>query len=108
LVFGLQPSPAILGAVISNHLLKYKSDNPYIVKLIQESLYVDDLVCGETSIERAFKVYHMSKRMMSEGGFNLRKWVTNSPELFDSTLWSVTNPKSHRSLALPFSETGKG
>jgi len=23
----------------------------------------------------------MSKRMMSEGGFSIRKWVTNSPEL---------------------------
>ncbi|XP_065886645.1 uncharacterized protein [Dysidea avara] len=73
LVFGLRPSPAILGAVISNHLLKYKSDDPNMVKLIQNSLYVDDLVCGETSIERAFKVYRTSKRMMSEGGFNLRK-----------------------------------
>ena len=37
--------------------------------------------CGETSIEGAFKVYCTSKRMMSEDGFNLKKWVSNSPEL---------------------------
>ena len=57
--FGLRPSPAILGALISNYLLKYKSDNSYMVKLIQESLYVDDLVCGEISIERAFGIAEM-------------------------------------------------
>ena len=51
LVFGLQPSPAILGAIIANHLSKFNGDDPSKVKLIQDSLYVDDLICGETSIE---------------------------------------------------------
>ena len=45
-VFGLCPSPAILGAVISHHLENYKSEEPELVELIETSLYVDDLICG--------------------------------------------------------------
>ena len=78
LVFGLRLYPAILGALIANHLSKLNGDDPTTVKLIQDSLYVDDLICGETSIERAFKVYRESKVIMAKGGFNLRKWNSNS------------------------------
>lgn len=41
MVFGLHPSPAILGAVISYHLTKYKETLP---ELVNKSLCVDDLV----------------------------------------------------------------
>ena len=46
LVFGLRPSPAVLGAVISLHIEKYHSEYPRIVNVIDQSLYVDDLVSG--------------------------------------------------------------
>ena len=80
-VYGLRPSPAILGAVISHHLSSYISKNAGVVQIIRDSLYVDDLVCGESSVEKAFKIYRSAKRMMLEGGFNLRKCNSNSNEL---------------------------
>ena len=67
LVFGLRPSPSILGATISHHLKKYKQSEPEMAKLLEESLYVDDLITGEDNVNRAFSVYEKSKQIMSEG-----------------------------------------
>ena len=77
LVFGLRPSPSILGATIKHHLELYKRSEPELVELIEKSLYVDDLVSGELNEEKAYEIYEKSKKIMSEGGFNLRKWHTN-------------------------------
>jgi len=73
LVFGLRPSPAILGAVISHHLTKYKEALPELVSKIQESLYVDDLVSGTSTVAEAINIYSEARRVMSGAGMNLRK-----------------------------------
>jgi len=67
LMFGLRPSPAMLGSVISHHLSKYKSTNQTNTDIIQDSLYVDGLVCGANKIEKAFKIYQTGKTVLSEG-----------------------------------------
>ena len=81
LVFGLRPSPAILGATIRHHVDLYKDQHPALVELIKKSLYVDDLITGEDNVDNTFSIYQNSKKMMSEGGFNLRKWKSNSSAL---------------------------
>ena len=81
LVFGLRPSPAILGAVISHHLNKYKETLPELVSKMQESLYVDDLVSGTSTVAEAVNFYTEARRVMSAAGMNLRKWKSNSEEL---------------------------
>ena len=44
LMFGLRPSPAILGSVISHHLRGYCEQHTNLVRSIVDSLYVDDLI----------------------------------------------------------------
>ncbi|XP_044184801.1 uncharacterized protein LOC122964943 [Acropora millepora] len=78
LLFGLRPSPSILGATIAHHLRLYKQSEPEMAALLEKSLYVDDLVSGEVDDEKALEIYHKSKRIMADGGFNLRKWNSNS------------------------------
>jgi len=80
-VFGLRPSPALLGAVIIHHLDKYSSVQPQLIEGIKKSLYIDDLLTGSDSVASAFQIYSKAKQVMSEGGLNLRKWTSNSPEL---------------------------
>ena len=53
LVFGLRPSP---GAVLSLHLEKYQAEYPRIVDLVDQSLYIDDLVSGGANVHEAFEV----------------------------------------------------
>ena len=81
LVFGLRPSPAILSCIISHHLKGYSEKYPKLVQSIENSLYVDDLIAGEDTVEQGFNLYLQAKRIMSDGSFNLRKWNSNSPEL---------------------------
>ena len=81
LVLGLHPSPAVLGAVIEQHIQKYHSEYPQIVDRIDHSLYIDDLVSGSANVSEAFELYKLSKHIMQRGGFNLRKWNSNSVEL---------------------------
>ena len=49
--------------------------------MIKDSLYVDDLLAGASDVEEGFEVYQQSKELMPKGGFNLRKWNSNSPGL---------------------------
>ena len=42
---------------------------------------MDDLITGADEDQRAFDIYQKSKEMMSKGGFNLRKWNSNSKQL---------------------------
>ena len=44
LMFGLRPSPAILGAVLAHHLNSSKQYDPELVELIKNSMYVDDFL----------------------------------------------------------------
>ena len=78
LVFGLRPSPAILGTVISQHLDRYQSKHPELIQFIKDSFYVDDLITGGETIEDAF---------------HLRKWDSNSPELRDKIASELGQPE---------------
>ncbi|XP_046841882.1 uncharacterized protein LOC124435999 [Xenia sp. Carnegie-2017] len=78
LPFGLTLSPAILSMFIRHHVLNYKNVDPEIVSLLIESLYVDDFASGASNEEEALYIYHRSRKLMSEGGFKLRKWHSNS------------------------------
>ena len=38
---------------------------------------------GERNLEMCLLLYEKSKKCLSEGGFNLRKWISNSPKLLE-------------------------
>jgi len=54
---------------------------PHLVEKIDQSLYVNDLVSGDANVQEAFELYKAAKHIMYRGGFNLRKWNSNSSEL---------------------------
>ena len=80
-VFGVSASPFLLNATISHHLEKYHNDHPELVNTLKRSIYVDDVTYGANQEDDAYKLYTMSKKVFADGGFNLRKFVTNSPTL---------------------------
>ena len=45
------------------------------------AIYVDDLNSGGNDDDSVYTLYKKAKLRLAEGGFNLRKFVTNSPEL---------------------------
>ncbi|GFW51671.1 uncharacterized protein TNCV_1186031 [Trichonephila clavipes] len=51
--------------------------------MLNNSLYVDDLVSGRENVEQAFKTSLESVDIFKGASMILRKWQTNSPELRD-------------------------
>lgn len=80
-VFGVSSSPFLLNATVKHHVERYESEDPEFVETFLRSIYVDDLSSGGDTDEEAYQLYVKSKVRLAEGGFNLRKFVTNSPRL---------------------------
>ena len=81
LVFGLTCSPFILNQTIRHHLDQYKEEDHSFVSTVEKSLYVDDFAFSMNSENDCFELYAKLKSCFAEGGFNMRKWATNSPTL---------------------------
>ena len=80
-VFGVNASPFLLNATLNHHISKYESVDPEFVSKLLKSLYVDDLTSGGNNVFDAFELYQKAKSRLKDGGFNLRKWKSNSREL---------------------------
>ena len=80
-VFGVASSPFLLNATLQKHINAYKSTDPKIVENLLQSLYVDDLNSGADNTPEALHQYSRVKEIMHQGGFNMRKWKTDCPEL---------------------------
>ncbi len=48
---------------------------------MKDDFYVDDLVSGCQTVSLGKEIYTKSKSIMHDASFDLRKWVTNDPEL---------------------------
>ena len=81
-VFGVNASPFLLNATLKYHISQYEAD-PGLVQNLLNSFYVDDLVTGERGVEECLSLYQKSKKCLLEDGFNLRKWISNSPKLLE-------------------------
>lgn len=73
LVFGLKPSPAILGATIKNHLSNCSELEPNVIEVLKNDLYVDDLATGSDSEGEAVSLFKSAKSVMSNRGVQLPK-----------------------------------
>ena len=85
--FGVTSSPFLLNGTIRHRLSKYLICDQQFIEKLQEDLYVDDVTSGTKTIEQEKEFYKKAKLILSEAGFDLRKWVINDGKLqifFDS------------------------
>jgi hypothetical protein len=78
-MFGVSSSPFLLNATVKYHLEQFLQSNEAVVRRLLQS--TDDIVSGASSEEEAFSLYVQSKEIFRQGGFNLRKFMTNSVPL---------------------------
>ena len=60
---------------------KYGEIDPEFVDQVQNSTYVDDFASSVPMDEEAFELFQKLKSRFKEGGFNMRKWASNSENL---------------------------
>lgn len=67
--------------MIKYHLEQYLDSHPNLIERLLHSTYVDDIITGASSENEAFDLYTQAKEIFHHGGFNLRKFLTNSQQL---------------------------
>ena len=85
-IFGLGESPFLLNGTIKEYFTTSKQRYPEsaaYIEEIEESLYVDDLITGDATIEEVQKVKETAVRVFGEAKFKLRQWHSNVKELDD-------------------------
>ncbi|XP_065658112.1 uncharacterized protein LOC136082626 [Hydra vulgaris] len=80
-VFGITSSPVLLNTTIIKHMENYSDTLKEFTKKFLRDLYVDDSTVGVNAVSEGIQFYNFIKEAMKKGGFNLRKWFSNSPEL---------------------------
>ena len=80
-VFGVSASPFLLNATLDHHIRKYEAEDPEFVARFLRAIYVDDVTYGGSDIEDVFQLYLKTKKRLLEGGFNIRKFVSNDFQL---------------------------
>ena len=87
-IFGLGESPFLLNGTIKEYLTtsnqRYPESAAYIEE-IEESLYVDDLITGDATIEEVQKIKETAVRVFGDAKFKLHQWHSNVKELGDFT-----------------------
>ena len=79
--FGLSSSPFLLNVTLKHHIMLYENEDPEFVQKLLQSLYVDDIISGDSDDIGAYKLYIKANLRLAEGGFNARKFVSNSKQL---------------------------
>ena len=64
-------------------MAKFESIDRQFVNKFRRSVYMDDLASGARDVDSAYNFYIKLKLRLAEVSFNLRKFETNSPELWE-------------------------
>ena len=86
------------------HIERYREEDPEFVEIFLRSIYVDDLSPGAPESDTGYELYLKSKVRLAEGGFNLRKFVSNSAELMERIQCnesSISNPVTPENIVKP-------
>ncbi|GFW90734.1 uncharacterized protein TNCV_2417311 [Trichonephila clavipes] len=87
--FGEKSSPFLLAATLKRHIKNYEISYPLAYKVLNEYLYVDDLITGTNAVNETLELSKHTKLILNYANMNLRKWKTNSIEL--SQEWEETD-----------------
>ena len=64
---------------------------------MRRDFYVDDLLTSANAVHEAIELQKQLSSLLAEGGFELRKWFSNSQEVLQQI------PESFKEIRLPIS-----
>lgn len=82
--FGLTSSPYLALRCLKQLAIDEGDKYPLAANLLQRGTFVDDILGGASSISEAVKLQTELTTLLKKGGFELRKWTSNSEELLNS------------------------
>jgi len=113
-VFGAKASPYLAGKVLKSAAEKFESSAASatdVKAIVDDSFYVDDMLAAFSSVNTATDARQDIQSVLGEGGFHIRKWLSNSVEVLKSIPEADRSPDIEVTLgddshpALPSSKT---
>ena len=90
--YGTKAAPYLAMRTIKQLASDDAQKYPLAGKILENDLFVDDLVSGAHTIEQAKNIQAEVIDMLKGAGFNLRKWSSNTPELLMHLTEHQLNP----------------
>ena len=90
--FGVTASPYVAVQTLQQTGSDFGGGCPVAVEHINKSFYVDDLLAGSDSIEGALELQRDLSRILSEGGFTLRKFRSSAPQVIEEIPSDLVEP----------------
>ena len=84
-IFGAKCSPAIASHALQKAMRNDEDGmHPWTADQLSKQFYMDDYIASEESPESAKRLLHTVTSLAASGGFQLRKWMSNSREVLAS------------------------
>lgn len=84
IIFGEAPSAFLAIRTIMQLADDEKNNFPIASDIVKKRLYVDNLAAGANSMQSAILARDQLINLLAEGGFILRQWVANDPQIVES------------------------
>ncbi|KAG5862287.1 hypothetical protein JTB14_015426 [Gonioctena quinquepunctata] len=82
--YDLTPFPYLAINTIRQLAEEYRYESPPVAGILENYIFVDDIVSGSHSLPEALKLQTDMIRILDKGGFELRKWASNSLEFLSN------------------------
>lgn len=92
--YGTACAPYLATKTLNQLAADEQNNFPIASDIVQNSFYVDDLMTGAESVETASELAIQLLDLLKSGGFELRKWASNSREVL------INIPESARELEI--------
>ncbi|KAJ8943345.1 hypothetical protein NQ318_000560 [Aromia moschata] len=79
--YGVTSSPYLAIRCLLQLAEDEKCNLPIAARVLSEDPFVDDIVSGSSTLESACRLKQDLISLLSKGGFELRKWASNNPDL---------------------------
>lgn len=79
--YGVSSAPFLACRTIKQLISDEGEDLPLASKVLSSQVYIDDIVTGFESLEKALQAKSEVIELLKRGNFELRKWASNSPEV---------------------------
>ncbi|XP_065086352.1 uncharacterized protein LOC135708280 [Ochlerotatus camptorhynchus] len=94
--YGTKSAPFLATRTLNQLAVDEETNYPLAARATTEDTYMDDVITGADTIEKARELRKQLDEMMSRGGFRLRKWASNRPEVLEGV--------PEENLAIPSSD----
>lgn len=82
--FGVNSSPYLACRTLRQLANDEGHAFPEASHVLKTQTYIDDVICGASSVEEAQTLQSQLIQLLKKGGFELRKWVSNAQELLQN------------------------